>query len=146
VGSTIRLDIYTPILREGQYTISSPGALQLIRDIGGNIVNVTSAVITSSTWLSVSFVRDSAGRLTKITDPQGDNYLYSYDFSGNLASVTYPGITQPSTYTYAANHLYLNNTDFRGNPLSTAQYYANDNSYQHRQGLHALTARSASII
>jgi hypothetical protein len=34
-------------------------------DIGGNTVTVTLAGLTSSTWLLVSFVRDSAGHLSK---------------------------------------------------------------------------------
>jgi RHS repeat-associated protein len=96
---------------------------------------VTPNGITSSTGLVVPFVRDSSGRITKITDPQGNNYLYSYDSSGNLASVTYPPTTQTttlcpnttlpntSTYTYDTNHLYTGGTDGRCNILPTAAYY-----------------------
>jgi RHS repeat-associated protein len=106
-----------------QYIISAGGNLQSIADIGGNTLTVTANGITSSTGLSVPFVRDAQGRITKITDTQGNNYLYNYDASGNLATVTYPGVTQPSTYTYDPNHLYLSGTDFRNNPLPATGYY-----------------------
>ncbi len=106
-----------------QYAISASGSLQSINDIDGNGLTLTPNGITSSTGLNVPFVRDSSGRITKITDPQGNNYLYGYDTSGNLASVTYPAISQPSTYTYDPNHLYLSGTDFRNNPLPAASYY-----------------------
>ena len=106
-----------------QYLISASGNLQLIEDKNGNTLTITRNGITSSTGLSVPFVRDSSGRITEITDPQGNHYQYAYDGNGNLASVTYPNITQPSTYTYDSNHRYLSGTDFRGNALPTTAYY-----------------------
>lgn len=106
-----------------QYTISASGNLQSIVDIGGNTLTVTSSGITSSTGLSVPFVRDAQGRITKITDPQGNEYLYTYDASGNLATVKYPGVTQTSSYSYDPNHLYVSGTDFNSNPLPTTAYY-----------------------
>jgi YD repeat-containing protein len=96
------------------YTISANGTLQSIVDKNGNALTIRSNGITSATGLSVPFVRDSSGRITQITDPQGRNYLYSYDGVGNLASITYPNITQPSTYTYTSGHLYAGGTDFLG--------------------------------
>ncbi|MGD0733384.1 MAG: DUF2341 domain-containing protein [Terracidiphilus sp.] len=105
------------------YTISAGGALQSIQDRSGNGLTIAANGITSTTGLSVLFVRDSSNRITQITDPQGNNYLYAYDDSGNLASVTYPNTTQPSTYTYDASHLYLSGTDFRNNPLPVTTYY-----------------------
>jgi len=39
----------------------------------------------------VPFIRDGQGRITQITDTLGRNYLYGYDASGNLATVTFPG-------------------------------------------------------
>ena len=106
-----------------KYTINANGTLQSVVDRTGNALTVTSSGITSSTGLSVPFVRDSSGRITQITDPQGNKYQYAYDNAGNLASVTYPNITQPSTYTYDTNHLYIGGTDARGNVLPSTQYY-----------------------
>ena len=105
------------------YTISASGNLQSIQDRSGNGLTITANGITSTTGLSVPFVRDSNNRITQITDPQGNNYLYTYDENGNLATVTYPNTTQPSTYTYDTNHLYLSGTDARSNPLPTTAYY-----------------------
>ncbi|HWB32942.1 MAG TPA: RHS repeat-associated core domain-containing protein [Acidobacteriaceae bacterium] len=115
---------YTYIDQSGtQYKISASGGLQSIKDIGGNTLTITSTGITSSTGLSVPFVRDSSGRITKITDPAGNEYDYTYDSSGNLATVKYPGITQTSTYSYDSAHHYLSGTDFRGKALPTTAYF-----------------------
>jgi RHS repeat-associated protein len=116
------------------YTIGANGALQSIQDKNGNGLTITLNGITSTTGLSVPFVRDSQKRITQITDPQGNVYQYGYDASGNLASVTYPPTPQatacpgnpaPNTsiYTYDANHLYTGGTDGRCNPLPTSNYY-----------------------
>ena len=105
------------------YTISASGALQSIVDRSGNGLTITANGITSTTGLSVPFVRDSSNRITQITDTQGNQYLYAYDSNGNLASVTYPNTTQASTYTYDTNHRYLSGTDARGNPLPLTTYY-----------------------
>jgi RHS repeat-associated protein len=106
-----------------QYLISADGNLRSVTDKNGNSLSITPNGITSSSGLNVPFVRDAQGRITQITDPQGNQYLYSYDENGNLATVTYPNTSQPSTYTYAANHYYTDGTDFRSNPLPTTAYY-----------------------
>ena len=109
------------------YTISATGALQSIQDRSGNGLTIAPNGITSTTGLSVPFVRDAQNRITQIADPQGNIYRYGYDANGNLATVTYPNLTTPSAYTYDANHLYLSGTDARGNPLPASTYYtAND--------------------
>jgi RHS repeat-associated protein len=105
------------------YTISAAGNLQSIQDRSGNGLTITANGITSTTGLKVPFVRDASNRITKITDPQGNIYSYGYDSNGNLASVTYPNTTQPSTYTYDSNHLYLTGTDARSNPLPVTEYF-----------------------
>ena len=116
------------------YTISATGNLQSIQDRSGNGLTITANGITSTTGLSVPFVRDSSNRITQITDPQGNIYSYGYDSYGNLATVTYPATAQSttcpntsapntSTYSYDSNHLYLSGTDGRCNPLPVAQYY-----------------------
>jgi RHS repeat-associated protein len=116
------------------YTISAAGNLQSIQDRSGNGLTITANGITSTTGLSVPFVRDSSNRITQITDPQGNIYQYGYDANGNLATVTYPATAQSttcpntsapntSTYTYDSNHLYLSGTDGRCNLLPVAQYY-----------------------
>ena len=130
-----------------QYSISASGNLQSIADKNGNGLTISANGITSSTGLSVPFVRDSSGRIAQITDPQGNNYLYSYDNGGNLASVTYPatptgqtcsGLMSPNTsqYTYYPNsqhpdypaHFYAGGTDGRCNPLPVTDYFGSNDT------------------
>ncbi|MGA8043472.1 MAG: DUF2341 domain-containing protein, partial [Terracidiphilus sp.] len=54
------------------YTISANGNLQSIVDKNGNTLTIGASGITSSTGLSVPFVRDSHGRITQITDTMGN--------------------------------------------------------------------------
>jgi YD repeat-containing protein len=105
------------------YTIGATGTLQSLRDLSGNTLTLSAAGLSSSTGLNVPFVRDSQGRITQITDPQGHQYQYAYDASGNLASVTYPGITAPAQYQYDATHLLTQETDQRGNIAGSSIYY-----------------------
>ena len=104
------------------YTVGATGALQSVQDLAHNTLAVTPTGITSSNGLSVPFVRDAQGRITQITDPLGNIYAYAYDSFGNLASVTYPGITTPAQYTYNTTHLYTGGTDPRGNALPSTTY------------------------
>ena len=104
------------------YTVGGTGALQSVQDLANNTLTVTPTGITSSNGLSVPFVRDTQGRITKITDPLGNIYAYAYDSFGNLASVTYPGITTPAQYTYNTAHLYTGGTDERDNAMATTTY------------------------
>ncbi len=104
------------------YTVGATGALQSVQDLANNTLTVTPTGITSSNGLSVPFVRDTQGRITQIADPLGNVYAYAYDSFGNLASVTYPGITTPAQYTYNTAHLYTGGTDPRGNALPSTTY------------------------
>ena len=107
------------------YTMGPTGAIQSVRDLNGNTLTVTAAGISSSNGLSVPFVRDASGRITKITDTLGNQYLYAYDTSGNLVSVTYPSIATPAQYQYDGTHLLTKEIDQRGNTAGTSTYYAN---------------------
>jgi YD repeat-containing protein len=42
---------------------------------------------------SLNFVYDIRGRIVRMIDPAGNAYLYAYDLSNNLATVTYPDDT-----------------------------------------------------
>lgn len=135
------------------YTISATGNLQSIQDLSGNGLTITANGITSTTGLSVPFVRDSSNRITQITDPQGNIYLYCYDPNGNLSTVTYPSaadanpacpattLPNTSTYTYNANHQYLSGTDALGHPQPFSTYYGSTND----GGNSALDGRLASV-
>ncbi len=105
------------------YVLSPSGTLQSITDLDGNTLNFSANGITSSAGnLNVPFVRDSAGRITKITDPLGNVYSYSYDANGNLTSITLPGVATPITQTYDATNLLLTIKDPRGNQAVVTTY------------------------
>jgi large repetitive protein len=108
-----------------QYTIGADGTLRSITDLNGNTLTVTAAGITSTSGLNVPFQRDSSGRITQITDPLGNAYQYAYDSNGNLASVRYPGLTVPLTYTYDPPHRLTGGTDPRGNAIPTTKFDTN---------------------
>jgi len=102
------------------YKIAATGVLQSIKDLNGNLLTVTPGGISSSAGgVSVPFVRDGQGRITQITDPNGKNYTYSYDGSGNLSGVTLPGIATATSYTYSADHSLLTIVDPLGATTTT---------------------------
>lgn len=105
------------------YVISSTGQIQSIHDLNGNVLTFGFNGITSSAGgASIPFVRDAQGRITQITDLSGNNYDYSYDASGNLSAVTFPGIATQAVYTYAPDHLLLTKTDPGGNSTSATYF------------------------
>ena len=105
-------------------------ALQTIKDLNGNVLTFSTSGITSSAGnVSITFARDSQNRITKITDPGNNNYLYSYDTpcgTGNLCTVTFPGTpTVQAQYTYS-NHFLETQIDPNSN-MTTYAYYSSGN-------------------
>jgi YD repeat-containing protein len=79
-------DYTTP---EGQtIRITRAGVVQYIRDRNGNTVTFGPLGVTHSAGLSIAFTRDSEGRITQVTDPNGNVQRYAYDINGDLASHT----------------------------------------------------------
>jgi len=112
------------------YTMAASGQLQRIKDLKGNTLTFASTGISSSVGgLVIPFVRDSQNRITQITDLNGNQYIYSYDSpcgSGNLCSVTFPGIATPATYTYTPDHNIATQVDPNGNTTASTYYVTND--------------------
>jgi RHS repeat-associated protein len=124
------------------YVISSTGQIQSIRDLNGNVLTFGFNGITSSAGgASIPFVRDTQGRITQITDLSGNSYNYSYDASGNLSAVTFPGITTQAAYTYSSDHLLLTKTDPGGNSTS-ATYFPDGRLQTLKDGLGNVTTYS----
>jgi len=71
-----------------EYVVHQKTGVQSIRDLNGNTVTFTANGIVHSAGKSVAFVRDGAGRITKMVDPAGNATLYGYDASGDLRAVT----------------------------------------------------------
>lgn len=106
-----------------EFVMSVDGTLKSIRDLNDNILTFTPAGISSSAGLSVSFERDAEGRITRIVDPAGNVYQYSYDLAGDLVELRLPDITTPVTYSYDDDHLFLEGNDPRGNTMLGNTYY-----------------------
>jgi RHS repeat-associated protein len=68
------------------YTIANSSVTR-IEDRNGAWTNITPTGITTSTNRNVVFTRDSAGRITQLTDALGKRVQYSYDSLGRLVSV-----------------------------------------------------------
>lgn len=80
-----------------EYLIDEVDGLQLVTDIEGNTITVTDDGLFSSKGVAVLFERDSADRITKITEPVDPTLgnppgavLYFYDAAGNLRVVRDP--------------------------------------------------------
>jgi YD repeat-containing protein len=70
------------------YSVAKTSGLQWMQDRNGNTVYVAPTGVIHSAGKGIVFQRDSAGRLTKMTDPAGNALTYTYDSDGNLAAVT----------------------------------------------------------
>jgi RHS repeat-associated protein len=133
-GGSYQPTIYTYTDPSGRvYTMTNTGQLQTIKDLDGNILSFTPTGITSTSGgVVVPFIRDSKNRITQITDLNKNTYIYGYDTcsTGDLCSVTFPGITTPAAYTYYTDtsldlHLLKTQTDPNGN-MWTNTYYTTD--------------------
>ena len=69
-----------------------------MQDRNGNTVNVSPAGVVHSAGKGIAFERDSAGRITTMTDPAGNVLTYAYqggdfdtvtDREGNVTHFTY---------------------------------------------------------
>jgi RHS repeat-associated protein len=106
------------------YTMTATGKMQSIKDLNGNVLTFSSTGITSSAGgLNVPFVRDAQGRITQITDPEGETLRYSYDEMGDLVTVDLPNVATPYSYTYEPGHFFSSSTDPRGNTEASSTYH-----------------------
>jgi RHS repeat-associated protein len=95
------------------YVIDQKGGVRTVTDTNGNQLTVTANGITHSSGKSISFTRDTDGRITQITDPAGNTQTYTYDANGNLSSYK-DRENNVSSYTYNSTHGLLSITDPRG--------------------------------
>lgn len=70
------------------YVIDELQGLLSLADPNGNTLAINRNGLVHSSGESVLFTRDTAGRITAVTDPAGGQLLYGYDAAGRLASVT----------------------------------------------------------
>lgn len=105
-----------------QYYLNRSAGLQQIVDRNGNTLSFDQNGIHHSAGKSLSFTRDSQGRITRITDPANQSLSYQYDGNGNLASVTdRQGNRSTLTYT-GTGHLLKQYADPLGRLVARYEY------------------------
>jgi RHS repeat-associated protein/uncharacterized repeat protein (TIGR01451 family) len=90
-------------------------------DPSGNTLNVDSTGVHASNGQSITYTRDSLGRITQITGPAGQTLTYAYSAAGDLSTFTDPD-GRVIDYTYDGNHNILSIAGNGLPPQSTLQY------------------------
>ena len=93
--------------------IDQLGGVKQMNDLNGNTLTINNNGIVHSSGKSITFVRDTLGRITQITDPTGNSMFYGYDSRGDLVSYK-DRETNESTFTYNSSHGLLTIKDPRG--------------------------------
>jgi RHS repeat-associated protein len=95
------------------YVINQTSGLEQITDSNGNTVTFGSGGVIHSAGKSITFTRDAQGRITRITDPNGNELRYAYDVYGDLVSFT-DGEGNVTRFTYNSSHGLVDVIDPRG--------------------------------
>jgi RHS repeat-associated protein len=95
------------------FIIDQKAGVRSVTDLNGNKLTINSDGITHSSGKGVAFTRNSAGRITRITDPEGNSMSYAYDANGDL-SVFADRADGETKFTYNSTHGLLSITDPRG--------------------------------
>ncbi|NLD49415.1 MAG: RHS repeat-associated core domain-containing protein, partial [Clostridiaceae bacterium] len=105
---------YRLTTKEGTvFVIDQKNGVESITDTNGNKVTYGRDGIKHSTGKSITFDRDSQGRITKITDPMNKVINYEYDYYGDLVKVT-DQEGNVTRFTYNSSHGLLEIIDPRG--------------------------------
>ena len=117
-----------------EWRFSDYGSLVAMLDRNGNSLTLTRAAggglagkltkITTPNGRYLTFTYDANNRITQVTDILGRTITYTYDASGRLWKVTNP-LTGVAEYTYDASHRLLTMKEPGGNTHVTNTYDAN---------------------
>ena len=125
-GFNYNPDEFTLTTKDGTaYRYSDATGLEQVTSISGAKLTFDASGITSSTGVSVRFLRDARGRIGEIDDPMGLALKYAYDAAGNMTSLTNQA-GQSTTFTYLANpaHYLSTVTDPLGQQVYGVHYDA----------------------
>jgi RHS repeat-associated protein len=106
------------------YVLDQQTGVRSMTDRNGNTLTINGDGIIHSSGKSVTIARDTAGRVTAITDPAGRSMTYSYDAGGDLVSFT-DRENNVTSFTYNGSHGLLTITDPRGIQPIRNEYDAN---------------------
>lgn len=85
------------------YTLNQTFGIEQVVDPNGHTLTYSDAGIVHSAGKSISFNRDTEGRITGITDPAGNTISYSHDAAGDLIAVT-DRESATTEFTYNSEH------------------------------------------
>ena len=123
-GAPFNPSAYRLTTKDGTvYTYGQFGGLDNIHDRKGNRLEFRADGIFSSTGESVAFVRDPAGRITKVVDPAGRALVYGYDANGDLTQVTdQAGLVTEYSYRTDREHFMESAVDPNGITVFELEY------------------------
>ncbi len=106
------------------YLLSVDDGLISATDRNGNSVTVTDDGIISSQGPAITFERDTEGRITSATGPDGEAVVYTYDAAGDLTTTTDQN-GEVYGFTYDQSH-YLTGIDDPGAGPQQVLTYSDD--------------------
>lgn len=129
------LERYRLTFKDGtEWRFSDYGSLVAMLDRNGNTLTLTRAAggglagkltkITTPNGRYLTFTYDASNRITQVADILGRTVTYTYDAGGRLWKVTNP-LTGVAEYTYDASHRLLTMKEPNGNTHVTNTYDAN---------------------
>ncbi|MGV6852845.1 MAG: RHS repeat domain-containing protein [bacterium] len=105
-------DKYVLVAPNGyRYTYHEDQGLLGAEDLDGNTLSVNANRISHSSGPQLTMGRDAQGRITDVTDPEGNTWLYGYDSNGDLVSFSDPDMNT-SVYSYFNSPAHYLNTVF----------------------------------
>lgn len=121
-----RLDTFTPEQLvytdpDGTRLVFEAGELVQMSDRAGNTLSIDADGIVHSSGRGLAFERDSAGRITRVTDPMGQAQHYRYSAAGDLVSHI-DALGNETRYTYNPLHDLLRIDDPLGRPIVRNRY------------------------
>ena len=129
-AGNIDSDLFGPLYAPTRFRLTTRDGRVFILDTGtglvsetdprGNSMTVDGTGVHGSNGQSITFSKDAAGRITRITEPAGQAIDYSYSAAGDLASVHYPSGATVG-YSYDSQHN-LTGVTGDGHPVSTVEY------------------------
>ncbi|MEM7707162.1 MAG: RHS repeat-associated core domain-containing protein [Pseudomonadota bacterium] len=90
-----------------RYSVHEDKGMLGAEDRNGNTLNFNPDGIQHSAGPALNFARDGQGRITAISDPDGNTWSYEYDGNGDLVSVTDPDMNITSYVYSVTNPHYL---------------------------------------
>lgn len=117
-----------------RYTIFESTGLREIRDPNFNTLTFNNGTIVHSSGLLVSVQKDTAGRITRISDPEGKQINYSYNAQGELISVVNQ-LSETTNYSYESDHRLKTITDQSTTVVLTNFYDGNGRLFKQLDAL-----------